>query len=52
MFGFPIKFVLHFIGWPLGWVVLTLIWAYREKQKEKKEDVWIAENILGKGSEN
>lgn len=52
MLGFPIKFVLHFIGWPLGWLVLTLIWVHRERQKEKKEDQWIAENILGKGSEN
>lgn len=39
-------------GTLLGWVVLTLIWVYREREKEKREDEWIAENILNKGSEN
>lgn len=48
MFGFPLKGVLHFIGWPLGWIIITFIWAYREKQKEKKEDAWIAANIESK----
>lgn len=48
MFGFPIKFILHLVGWPLGWVVLTLIWAYREDKKDKLEDEWIAENIINK----
>lgn len=46
MFGFPIKFILHFVGWPLGWVVLTLLWAYRENKRDRAEDQWIAENIL------
>ena len=54
MFGFPIKFVLHFVGWPLGWVLLTYLWVRRERKNEALEDQWILEHILGneKGSEN
>jgi hypothetical protein len=52
MFGFPLVGVLHFFGWPLGWIVLTLIWANRERQKEIKEDAWIAEHIMGERSES
>ena len=45
MFGFPTMFIVHFIGWPLGWVLLTLLWSYREEKKEVKEDQWLAEQF-------
>ncbi len=44
--------VIHFVAWPTGWIIITFIWAYREKQKEKKEDEWIAKNMIDKRGEH